>query len=86
MYTIDLNKEVRPVVNPPRKVPVVQRDIVKQELDRMVGGEVIVPVIGPTPWVSNMVIVPKKNGKIRICLDGRSKYGNQKISLSTTHY
>ena len=23
----------------------------------------------PTPWISLMVVVPKKNGKLRICLD-----------------
>ena len=23
----------------------------------------------PTPWISLIVVVPKKNGKLRICLD-----------------
>ena len=26
-------------------------------------------MITPTPWISSMVIVKKKSGKIRICLD-----------------
>lgn len=31
--------------------------------------EIIAPVTAPTPWVSSMVVVPKPNGKLRICLD-----------------
>lgn len=26
---------------------------------------------GPTPWVSPLVVIPKKNGKIRLCDDMR---------------
>ena len=26
-------------------------------------------VNGPTPWVSPLVIIPKKNGDIRLCVD-----------------
>ena len=31
----------------------------------------LMPVHEPTPWVSSMIVVPKKNGSIRICLDPR---------------
>ena len=27
--------------------------------------------LSPSSWISSMVIVPKKNGKIRMCLDSR---------------
>ncbi|CAF0938549.1 unnamed protein product [Brachionus calyciflorus] len=34
--------------------------------------DIIEPVTGPTPWVSPVVIVPKPNDKIRICVDARA--------------
>ena len=37
----------------------------------MVKSNVIAPVSEPTEWVSSMVVVEKKNNKIRICLDPR---------------
>ena len=30
---------------------------------------IIAPVTAPTPWVSSLVVVPKKNGMLRLCLD-----------------
>ena len=42
---------------------------VKEERDRMLKQGVISPVNGPTEWCSGMVAVPKKNGKVRICVD-----------------
>ena len=30
---------------------------------------VISKVAQPTPWCAGMVVVPKKNGKVRICVD-----------------
>ena len=31
--------------------------------------DIIAPVTAPTPWVSSLVVVPKKNGTLRLCLD-----------------
>ena len=33
--------------------------------------QIISPVTKPTPWINSMVVVPKKNGTLRICLDPR---------------
>ncbi len=41
----------------------------KAELEEMEQQGIIVSVTTPTAWVSSMVVVPKKNGKLRICLD-----------------
>ena len=79
-YTIELKKEVRHVVNPPRKVPVAQHEVVKQELNRMFEDQVITPITRPTP--THMVIISNKNGNIHNCLDLR----DLKITLSTFHY
>ena len=70
-YTIHTNPNVAPVVHPPRKLPIALQEAVKSELDAMVEKKVIAPVTEPTPWVSSMVVVQKKNNTLRICLDPR---------------
>ena len=57
------------VVHAPRPVPVAMRDQVKRELDNLVKCGILAPVTEPTDWVSSMVCVRKKNGRVRICLD-----------------
>ena len=44
----------------------------KIELDRMESLNVIEKVTHPTDWVSNIVVVEKSNGKLRLCLDPRN--------------
>ena len=68
-YIIHTNPDIPPVVHPPRKLPISMHDTVKKELDAMVENKVIAPVTEPTQWVSSMVVVQKRNNKIRICLD-----------------
>lgn len=70
-YSIQVDPSVKPVVHPCRKVPFAIQDKLKDELDRMEQLEVICKEDNPTQWVSSMVVVEKKNGKLRICLDPR---------------
>ena len=42
---------------------------VKKELQRMEREGVITKVEGPTNWCAGMVVVPKANQKVRICVD-----------------
>ena len=37
----------------------------------MEADDIIAKVAEPTPWVSSMVVVRKKNGDVRICIDPR---------------
>ena len=60
-----LDPEVKPVIRPPRRIPVSMQDKVKAELERMVKMGVIKPVSEPTSWVSSFVAV-KKKGKEEI--------------------
>ena len=53
----------------PRQVPLPLREKVKQELDKMESMGVIEKSNDPTPWCAGMVVVLKRNGKIRICGD-----------------
>jgi hypothetical protein len=44
------------------------KDIVKEELQKILRANLIYS-ISDSQWVSSLVIVPKKNGKWRICVD-----------------
>jgi hypothetical protein len=44
------------------------KDIVKEELQKLLDVNFIYP-ISDSKWVSPLVVVPKKNGKWRICVD-----------------
>ena len=70
-YTIKVDLAVKPVIHPPRKVPISMKEKVKTELLRMESEGVIKKQTEPTDWVNSMVVVPKPNGKVRICIDPR---------------
>ena len=54
-----------------RNVPLPLREKVQVELQHMQALDVIAPVEEPTPWCSGMMVVPKKSGQVRICVDYR---------------
>ncbi|PFX11501.1 Retrovirus-related Pol polyprotein [Stylophora pistillata] len=68
-YKIRLDPTVQPVQHAPRRVAVALRPKLKETLDDLVTQEVIAPVTEPTEWTSSIVIAPKKNGQLRVCLD-----------------
>ena len=43
----------------------------EKELKRLEKLDIIETVEGPTPWISPIVVVPKKSGEVRICVDMR---------------
>ena len=53
----------------PRRVPIPLREQGLKELNRMESLGIISKVDTPTPWCAGMVLVPKPNGTIRICVD-----------------
>jgi hypothetical protein len=68
-HRLSLNTEVTPVVSPCRKIPFAMHEKLQDELKRMEDMEVICKETEHTDWVSLIVIVPKKDGQIRVCLD-----------------
>ena len=67
--SIRLDPSVDPVQHAPRRVQVAVRSKLQSTLEDMVQQDVLPPVTEPTPWISSMVVVSKRNGKLRICLD-----------------
>ncbi len=69
-YTIQLSEDVWPyALYTPRAVPFPLRQKVIEELERMESLGVITKIEEPTEWCSGMVVVPKSNGTVRICVD-----------------
>ena len=67
-----LDPQVKPVIRPPRQIPVSMQEKVKTGLKRMVNIGVIESVTEPTSWVSSFVAVKKKGkDEIRLCIDPR---------------
>ena len=64
------------------RVPVAVREKLKSELERMTAQNIIAPVTTPTPWVSSLVVVPKKDGKLRLCLDPK----DLNLAIQREHY
>ena len=58
-----------PKALPCRKLPIALQEDVKKELNHLFDLGVLVPVEEPTSWVSQMAVVKKPNGLLRICID-----------------
>ncbi|XP_041485958.1 uncharacterized protein K02A2.6-like [Lytechinus variegatus] len=70
-HHITLKDNAQPVQHACRKVPFPLQKKLKEELDKMENMNVIKQVDEPTDWVSSLVVVKKKNGQLRVCLDPR---------------
>ena len=69
-YRIKLQPHTTPfALTTPRRIAIPLRPRVKEELERMEKLGVIAKVKQATDWCAGMVVVPKANGKVRICVD-----------------
>ena len=68
-YHITLRDNHQPVINPARRIPHSLKNRLQQTLERNVTSGVLKKVDEPTDWVSNLVVVEKKDGSLRLCLD-----------------
>ncbi|XP_051905587.1 uncharacterized protein K02A2.6-like [Hippocampus zosterae] len=69
-YNIKLKPGAEPFsLKTPRRIPLPLLDKVKQELSRMERLGVICRIEEPTDWCAGIVVVPKKSGAVRICVD-----------------
>ena len=74
---IHIDPGVKPVAQPPRRIPFQIRSKVDDKIRELEHLDIIERVDGPTPWVSPLVAVPKPNGEVRVCVDMRQ--ANQAI-------
>ena len=65
-HTID-TEDIRPIRLPAYRLPQAYRKVVKDELDEMLEHGVIEP--SKSGWSFPVVLVPKKGGNVRLCVD-----------------
>ena len=69
-HTIHLKEGATPFcLTTPRRVPLPLMKKVQEEIKRMEQLDVIEPIDEPTEWCSPIVVVPKADGRVRICVD-----------------
>ena len=62
-------KSVASVILPVGKVPIAIKEPLKEEIDRLVGREILKPINTPADWVLLMVVVMKSNDKVRLWIN-----------------
>ena len=68
-YDIKQHDNAEPHIDPPRKVPLSLYQRLKIKLGQLCEMDVLEKEDGPTEWVNSLVIVEKKDGSLRLCLD-----------------
>ncbi|XP_026420211.1 uncharacterized protein LOC113316206 [Papaver somniferum] len=67
-HRLDIRENYKPVRQKPCKMAPERKANVAEEIERMLEAGIIRPVRYPK-WMENIIVVPKKNGKIRVCID-----------------
>jgi hypothetical protein len=67
---LHIDPQVRPVAQSVRWTAFSLRGKIEEKLD-LLHEDIIEKVDGPTPWVNPVVVVPKANGEVRLCVDMR---------------
>lgn len=67
-HKIDIGNAI-PVRQPPRRLPIARKEMVENEIKRMLQNDIIEP--SNSPWASGLVVVEKKDGTPRLCVDYR---------------
>ena len=76
-YNIQLKEGAKPYAEfTARGIAIPLRPKVKAELERMESLGVISRVVDHTPWCAGMVVVPKRSGEVRICVDLKELNGS----------
>ena len=69
--SLDIDLAVKPIAQPCRRIPFSFRGKIRDKTTELLDMGIIEQVEGPAPWVNPVVIVPKNNGEIRLCVDMR---------------
>ena len=68
---ISIVSSIEPVCQTARRVPYHQCDKLSQKLKELEKLDIIEKTTSPTHWVSPVIVVPKSDGDIRLCVDMR---------------
>ena len=68
-HRIDLRPGTVPIKQRAYRLSKAKSDILKEELSKLINKKLIVP--STSPWSSPVILVPKHNGKWRLCVDFR---------------
>ena len=69
---LKIDQGVPPVAQKERRIPFALREKVNKEISKLERQGIIEDVTNEaTPWISPIVVVPKADGRIRVCLDMR---------------
>ena len=67
---LHVDKSAKPVAQPVCRIPFGLCEKVDEQLDELLQAEVIEEVLeGPSGWISPLVVVPKSDVDVRICID-----------------
>lgn len=69
-HHIHTEPHAAPIYQRPRSIPLRTRDAVRIEIDSMLAAGIVVP--STSEWSSPIVVVKKKDGGIRLCVDYRA--------------
>jgi len=67
-HRLKINPGAKPVRQKPRRQSVERQDFIRQEVRKLLDAGFIEEVHHPE-WLANPVVVPKANGKLRMCID-----------------
>jgi hypothetical protein len=67
-HHLKINPDARPVSQKPRRQSIERQDFIRKEVRKLPDAGFIEEVHHPV-WLANPVIVPKANGKLRMCID-----------------
>ena len=70
---LHINDKIPPVAQAERRIPFALRKKVQKEIEHLEQQDIIEDITSEaTPWLSQLVIVPKSDGGIRLCIDMRN--------------
>ena len=67
-YQLNVDPHSKPVQQKARRSAPIHAEAVKKEVERLLQARAIRELQYPT-WLSNTVVIKKKNGKWRVCVD-----------------
>ena len=65
---LHIDPQLQPVAQPVRRTAFSLRGEIEKKLEELLQADIIEKVDGPTPWVNPVVVVPKANGEVRLCV------------------